>query len=140
MPEARLVTLLSVDPDEQIWQESDLHDILEHQLDVPIGGERATVSFREALLGSAADIDLLTAAKDRARQLLNTGRIPRQIAEVLYYLAIARAWCDQQVRLTSMDADSCRRGLSLLLDYTWLSDECRHRLAAASSRLPEAWT
>jgi len=134
MSEPRLATLLSLQPEEETWQGSDFAAMLNHQLDASVGGGSHSPTFRDILLATTPERADLLAAKQRAKFLLVQGRTPRQIAEVLYYLAIARGIVQFDERLTGMsDAHICR-GLSMLLDLAWLPPVCREHLNDALGR------
>ena len=137
MIQPSLATLLSLQPDVPEWEESDYAAILEHQLDAPINLAKPRPTFRQVLTEDHPEPAVLNRAKQRAKQLLDQGRLPRPVAEVLYYWAITRGIVEHHVRITSLADSQINTGIRLLIELSWLPVSCRRDFQAATQVLSE---
>ena len=132
------------------WSSSDLRAILEHQLATPVvheldrfaeirGCSREEVSqiirslqcqtFGDLFRDASPSIDAITLAKDFAKaSLAEDGGLPRDVARVLYVLAILRARQAGYEDISSLDVESLKRETRRCLTFGWLGDSVRDLL------------
>lgn len=137
-------------PDMIPWSSSELRAILDHQLATPLLSERTrlaetaccSVEHVSALIeGSACrtfgdlfacacpDIAAIFLVKDFAKaSLTGEGDLPREVARVLYIMAILRGQLCSANPMTSLDSASVEREARRCLTYAWLPDSVRQSL------------
>ena len=139
-------SLLDVDDRaEQLWSEQDFSAILRHQLGTPIDVELGSLATPTAakvrlvceshhlLLKSISDViahpnppaELLELLKDFAKTMLEhpDSAIPRPVAAVLYWLAIAAGLKCLGKRLTSLSDEKLAEGIRWALGRAWVQPE-----------------
>lgn len=145
---ARLAEFLeSAAGEEGCWGPEDLGGLLRHQLSAPLefdpgdlsenAARRAqqALSHCDATLGSFRDLfqhpnpplDLLRLTKwfaKSSRSRINSP-LPREIATLLYFAAIAAAYTRCQTRITQLDDAALREGLEWGAQQCWVDDETR---------------
>jgi hypothetical protein len=134
-------------PDAVPWSSSDLRAILEHQLATHLVSEldqfaeasqlssdrvlgileaSGCRTFRDVLKNASESVDAVRLVKDLAKaSLAHCGGLPRDVARVLYVLAILRGRQAGVSNLTSLDNVSLERETRRCLTFGWLPDEIR---------------
>ena len=142
---------------DKTWSDDELASVLRHQLSATLRSdlfeslpEEAVAvdsiaehksliegSYRELLSHTDPPVALLRVVKDFAKMCRsrNKGLIPRDIATVLYYAAIAAARVQLGERITSIPDESLKEGLDWALARPWLDGHLRALFSAAVSRL-----
>ena len=135
------------EPDVVPWSSSDLRAILEHQLATPLVSELDQLAeagripsdqvlrileasgcrtFLDVIRNVSLCADAIRLVKDLAKtSLAHSGDLPRDVARVLYVLAILRAQQAGVSDLTSLDSASLERETRRCLTFGWLPDEIR---------------
>ena len=156
----RLATLFELDGQdgERVWRPDELAAILRHQLAAPVQYDLRSLERGEAgklkrlaeaeglLLRSFGDlldhahppIELLRMTKDFAKACRQspTSPLPREIATVLYYAAIAVALLRCGHRITKLSNADLRQGMESMLGHDWLDARMRALFEAALKGLP----
>lgn len=131
------------------WSLADLRAILEHQLDTPLLAERerfeetssdaalpvaeldasGAATFGELLMSDSTSGSTLRLVKDFAKaSLAAEGDLPREVARVLYTLAILVALKVGEASVTSLDDEAARREGYRCLTFAWLPASVASRL------------
>lgn len=142
-----LSQLLETDAD-SVWNATDLHAILCHQLDADVefdlthfGGvaketltsvrassaDNRSCTFGQMLTSGEPPLEVLDMIRrfaKRARTQESAG-IPKEIATVLYYAAIAAARLRHGASLSKLDDEALRGGLTWGLEQAWLTEPLR---------------
>lgn len=137
-------------PDAVPWSSSDLRAILDHQLDVQLSQEAARLS--EASRLSEDRVRAITAGQEHATfgailemakpepgavdliknyakaAMRGDGDLPRDVARVLYLMAIVRGRLAGQHGVSSLDESSLKREINRCLTFGWLPDKVRVHL------------
>lgn len=153
-----LARLLDFDGSQtELWSPVEFREILKHQLGAPIIDDahrlhvelgkqaraiipREDLTFGEALLNSHSSQELLSLIKDFAkihRQHVRNG-FPQEIATVLYYTAIAAAFCHRSARISRLSDASLRAGWNWIVEQAWISQPIKSISSAALVRLTES--
>jgi hypothetical protein len=142
------------------WSDRDLEAMLRHQLrtrldaelagddDVPEAGEQttaaidesgATETFAELFSHEQPPVELLAATRRFAKACRQNdeGRVPAEIATVLYIASIVAARVKLDVRISSLDDAALRYGLDWALKQPWLVESLRHLLQQGANVLQE---
>lgn len=148
----RLGQILDSAQSDRPWQPDELGAVLRHQLESPL--EFEIVLDRQSLVaggvpdGNARDEDNSGQGLLTVGELLRTPHppvaileqlkafakaqavdpchvIPQEIAVLLYYAAIVAALLRCDCRITELDTESLRFGLTRLLECTWLDEMTR---------------
>ena len=136
---SRLARLFPADePATAHWGRNDLQAVLKHQLaalltvDLKLDSSDVTRgtkldSFRDVLRHSSPPLTLLTSIKDFAKTSSHPGgaALPKEIATVLYYVAIVLARTRHGERITTLPDPSMAAGLKWALSQKWLDAEVR---------------
>jgi len=145
------------DSAEQLWTEADFGAILRHQLGTPIQVElgsltapaaakvRLACDSHQLLLKSISDViahpnppaELLELLKDFAKTMLEhpDSAIPRPVAAVLYWLAIATGLVRLHKRLTSLSDENLSEGIEWAMARSWVQPEFKVILKQANQLL-----
>lgn len=136
----------------ELWSEEDLGAILCHQLAVPLvfalgeddGGDRHEAgcessdiaSFGELFRAADPPRDMLDLAKRFAKDAMNDPQrgLPREVAQVLYYLAIATAH-RVGYRISTLAEVELAQGVRWSLGQRWVRGETRACLQASAKHL-----
>ncbi|MEM9419603.1 MAG: hypothetical protein AAGA25_11225 [Planctomycetota bacterium] len=111
------------------WNTNDLASILRHQLHQPLGPSPsklddgyATKPHLDLFTQSNPPLDRLSQIKDQAKKGSNEdGELPRDVATVMYYAALAAARLHHpQANITRLDDQAFRVGLDWALKLNWL--------------------
>ena len=147
---SRLARLLGLDAKGGLrWHESELGAVWRHQLLAPLDLSAGVPSPSPGAVpearGSAPclprtlgelfhdphpPLDLLAMAKQYGQAHLHhqSNELPREIAEVIYYLSIGVARLRRQERLSRLPDEEVARGLTWALTLCWLDDPTRQIL------------
>lgn len=150
---------------EGAWGPGDLGAILRHQLAAPLSFDLAETAdaregeapsepqspglarspalpqtpgtFADALHGSGASVELLGLIKDFAKSAGDEreGGLPREVATLLYYLSIAAALVHHGMRITSLNDEGLRQGMSWALGQGWIDEKTRGVLREGLARV-----
>lgn len=137
-------------PDAVPWSSSDLRAMLEHQLAAPLACEvdrlaelarcsREHVSsvvaecgcdtFADALRDGSPSASVLSMLKNCAKgAMASQGDLPRDVARVLYVLAIVRGRQAGMDGITSLGEANITRAVARCLTFGWLPDDIRDLL------------
>ena len=132
------------------WSSSDLRAMLEHQLATPLTSELDRLaelsqcsreqaisiitscgchSFGDLLREDSPFVSALKMLKDYAKaSLVNEEDLPRDVARVLYVIAILRGREAGIADVSSLDDMSIERAVRRCLTYGWLPDDVRELL------------
>ena len=138
---------------ENSWRPEDLAAIFRHQMSAPVQfdlsildprlGEQVRLlaasqglvlkSFRDLFQHPNPPLKLLEMVKDFAKRAASSADspLPREIATVLYYTAIAAAEIRCHARMTKLPDEELRRGLEWAICQSWLDNETRKLLSDA---------
>jgi hypothetical protein len=136
------------------WHEADLAAILRHQLDAPLAElEPASAAGDTVLAGTTSPVqtvadllthdapapDLLLRVKDWAKEGMNKSEsehfpVPREVAGVLYFTAIAASLVSTRVRISSLPSSDIAHGASWALGKAWLDGRLHDILREALGR------
>jgi hypothetical protein len=136
-----------------VWRTEELAALLRHQLAAPVAVDLGSLSPAVAqslkslsgaqglLIRSFADVlyhphpplDLLGLLKDfaKAAAAVTAGPIPRDVAQVLYYAAIASGLRAGRSEITSLDEQALREGFAWVHAQRWVDPEVQELLTAA---------
>ena len=144
-----LAQLLSCKTDaDSVWSATDLHAILCHQLDADVefdlthfGGvaketltsvrtlsaDNQPCTFGQMLTSAEPPLEVLDMIRRFAKRLRTqeSAGIPKEVATVLYYAAIAAARLRHGASLSKLDDEALRSGLNWGLEQTWLTEPLR---------------
>ena len=137
------------------WRPEELADILRHQLSAPLlfdlkrlggdegrrledmtrGGGPRLESFGDALHHPSPPVELLRMIKDftKSSRTQPDGPLPADVATLLYYAAIGVARLRCGVRITELDDQRLRRGLSWAVAQPWADEATKRVLNEAVS-------
>lgn len=141
-------------PDAVPWSSSDLHAILQHQLDVPLCQEAFRLSeashlsedrlraIAETTFGSVLDHakpepDAIILIKNYAKAAMRGhSELPRDVARVLYMMAIVRGRLAGHHGVSSLDESNLKREVNRCLTFGWLPDKVRAHLRSLAASKP----
>ena len=158
---ASLATLFDPsDGDERLWDASELGAILHHQLSTPLQVDLAQLkqahairvrnladaqgltlkSFGDLLRHPHPPVELLKIVKDfaKASRLNPHGPLPRDIASVLYFAAIAAARVRCRRRISELGDAALAEGLRWVLARPWLDAELRELISTCLEGMTES--
>jgi len=142
---SRLADLIELDAESRtLWNGSDLKSILAHQLATKILPDLTKIhpgfsdesfdadsvkdlTFGQALTDPNAPIELLKLIKDFAKVHWHSksSGLPKEIAMVLYYAAIASGMNHGHGSITKLSPEDLKRGMQRVLDQNWVNDEIK---------------
>lgn len=137
-----------------VWRPSELGAVFRHQMSAPVDFDLAGFSpelaqrirllarsqgllirsFHDLIQHPSPPLDLLVAVKDFAKRAV-AGRdevLPRGVARMLYYLAIASALVKCGQRITTLKRGDLTKGFDWALDQEWLDGDNRRLLEEAA--------
>jgi len=135
------------------WRAGELTAILQHQLAAPpesdlrsfdvVTWDRLTShlppggslpqTYRELLQRSDLGSQWLDLTKRFAKAAAVDGRLPREIAAVLYLAAIGAALLHDHCRITDIDDESLKAKIAWAASQPWLDEEIRELLVFAGA-------
>lgn len=138
----RLANLIEVKPEPgALWGAEELGAILKHQLatavlpdlsDIgpksknlsPLKPRTANLTFSQTLTTSNPPIELLKLIKEFSKVHWNSTKsgIPKEVAMVLYYAAIATAMNHGHTSITKLSRESLNGGFAWVLNQDWIDD------------------
>ncbi len=152
---------MDVDPaSDEFWQSADLHVVLLHQLRAPVlfdlreqareagsalepltqSRPRQIVSFADLFDDADPPLELLDLtkrfAKDSLRQAPAT--LPKEIATLIYYVALALAMSRCGQRISELDDRTLEGGFRWGLAQAWITPELRRILSEGLDTLGAA--
>ena len=155
--DSRKLSELMNPPEDHLWRPDELAAVFRHQLSVPVQFDLAGLDPRLCekvrllacsqglLLKSFGDlfrhpnppVKLLEMVKDFAKRsaLSPDGPLPREIAKVLYYSAIAAAILRCGRRITRLNDASLRHGLEWAIRLSWIDSDTRDLLKSCLDAL-----
>lgn len=155
--DSRKLSELMNSPEAQLWQPEELAAVFRHQLSAPVQfdlagldprlGEEVRLlavsqglllkSFGDLFRHSNPPVKLLVMVKDFAKRtaISPNGPLPREIAKVLYYSAIAAAILRCSRRITKLNDASLRRGLEWAIRLSWIDSDTRDLLKSCLDAL-----
>jgi hypothetical protein len=109
--------------DEEAWPPDELAAMLRHQLRSKLESE----TFGDVLHAASPAIESLKRIKDFGKQHRNdpASPLPRDIATVLYFAAIAAALAKCGQRISQLDDASIRAGVEWAVALPWLDESTR---------------
>ncbi len=136
----RLAKLIDLNPSRtKVWNDSEFEAILKHQLGVKILSDLmnspfardaglpeapplADSTFGEALTGNSPCIEVLALIKDfgKAHWHSKNSGLPKEIAMVLYYAAIASALNHGHGLITKLPPESLLKGFQWAMEQEWV--------------------
>jgi len=144
---------LNIEP-RRVWQGHELADILSHQLAVPLElemGHRTLgvveptsppdrlhlMTFADVLHNSDPLLQLLRLIKEFAKGHLADSHslLPKEIASILYFTAIAAALVRNGQRITSRPDQVIAEGIRWTLSLSWIDERTRAVLQEAADKL-----
>lgn len=147
----RLDRLFRLEEDQNgMWRSDELAAIFRHLLSAPpevdlrsldaaavdgLAGRSSPAgscprSYRELLQQSDPNIAWLDLTKRFAKAAATDGRLPREIAAVLYLAAIAAAWLHGHCRISDLENDALRHKVAWALSLPWLEKDISRLLRA----------
>lgn len=134
------------------WSKEDYPSILAHELATPLRAELGALpwtlsasgrqdlwldkTFAELFGHSNPPGPLLREVKDFAKgQRTRNGHLPKEVATVLYYAAVAVARCRRGERITSLSDADLLKGIDWVLAREWIPEDLKVVLADARRRL-----
>jgi len=146
-PDALAAMLALDEPAQRLWDPAELAAILRHQMAAPLAydltvagpGPAESVArlsaspageirtFSDLLHHPSPPIELLTYVKDFARAARNdpASPLPKEIAGVLYFAAIAVARDRHGRSITRLGEDAVREGVEWVLAQAWVDEQTR---------------
>ncbi len=143
-----------------IWRSEELEAVFRHQMTAPVefdlagfdpvfarrlrmlaGAQGLLVrNFRDLFQHPCPPAALLEAVKDFAKRAAASREeiLPKDIARMLYYLAITAALARAGRRITSLKDVEILRGLRWALKQAWLDDESRALLEEGIKRIQDS--
>ena len=143
----------AADPGVGDWLPEELGPVMRFQLEAPLVDDlcgnstevRARVerlaaaakppirTFSDLLFHPAPPLELLVMVKDFAKAVRSEGdgRLPAEVATVLYYAAIAAALAHGHKKISELDDSTLRAGVNWALAWPWLDDKIRELFIAA---------
>ncbi len=155
-----LASMLELEPSSaRVWRAEELSAILSHQMQAEISTDLSALASRSAsrraeLERAAADASLATFGgvlrsaqpslgvleliKDFAKTHRNQPNsvLPAEIANILYFGAIAAAQLRHGKRITRIDNDAMEKGIRWCAAQPWLDESMRALFAEAEAALP----
>lgn len=130
----RLADLMN--PDDEVWSPDELAAMFRHQLRSKLGAE----TFGEALHAASPAIASLKQIKDFGKQHRNdpASPLPRDIATVLYFAAIAAALAKCGQPISQLDDASIRAGIEWAAALPWLDESTRAMLVEGKQHVGHA--
>lgn len=138
------------------WSSSELRAMLEHQLATPLASEHERFAeiaycsleqvsaviegcrgdtFGDLLRYESSSIKAVRLVKDFAKEsLANEGDLPKEVARVLYIMAILRGRDVGGGHMTSLDDESVEREARRCLTFGWLPEDVRNLIRAQLRR------
>src|SRR2546423_11296398 len=116
-----------VEGDKPLWSATELRELLQAQLELPLPAKRSWQSaseksaspgpaIRSLLVNADTPLELLIAVKEIAKSWLRAPRaLPHEIAQILYLAAITAALLYRHDRITSLSRISLRTQLGWAL-------------------------
>lgn len=129
------------------WRESDFPSLWNHQLQSPLSSELETYriippghaaaagqTFKGALFTDAASLELIGLVKQYAQALRDgeNSALPKEVALMLYYLALATAWTRHRHRLSSLPLEKLMEGWTWASSRIWIDSQTRTCLENAA--------
>lgn len=123
------------------WQKDDLHAILAHLMQLPLGwcvsesglsGQERSLTLRQAINSGSCQV------LERVKVFAKTCRtkpdetLPDPVAAAIYFAAIAAATVRYAVRISALDGKSLSEGMSWLAEQDWADEELRMLLSDAA--------
>ena len=139
-----LVELLRVDDDREVWPESELAEVFQHQLRTPLhfdlpelAGPWAERTFGQLLLDPTPPKEVLEQVKQFAKSAGDSQdpQLPKQVSALLYLVAIAVARLRLDDRITSADDRTVAKKWQWAIDQTWLDEPTRTILQDALQKI-----
>lgn len=96
----------------------------------PLPAGPCTGSFQELFQQSEPNIAWLELTKRFAKAAAGDGRLPREVAAVLYLAAIAAAWLHGDCRITDLENDALGNKVAWALSQPWLGKDVGQLLRA----------
>ena len=139
------------------WTSAERGGLLRHQLDLPLGPRSTSRdgtdrdakapdgwearTYRDLFVAPDPPLERLRFIKSRAKRGINAaasddadGLLPREVATVVYYAALAAArvhGAPGSTSITQLDDAAFRTGLHWALDLAWVDEPVRGLLTAA---------
>ena len=129
-----LASMLEVDcADGQTWREQELAAVLRHQMGAPLRVDLGTrddetaATFHDLLHHPAPPIELLVLANDFAKACRTGPRsaLPKEVAAVIYFAAIAVARHKCGTLITQLSPEELRAGVEWVLAQPWVDRATR---------------
>ena len=138
-----------------LWASAELGAIFQHQMNSPlepdlaqmdptlrdrigpltVGGEPLH-TFGDLFRHPHPPLELLQATKQFAKYSRTLDEsLPRELATVLYFLAIAAAWTKHRRRITALDGEPLLNGLAWARQQPWLDEPSRAIVVEAEGQL-----
>ena len=152
LPTAGMARMMALDRAKPIWSDSDMAELLRHQLNAPVVADlrrcgaidEATLSqietlmqgysgftFRDVLFHPAPPLPVLLAIKTFGKFAIEQdGPLPPEIAYVLYYCAIVAALLNHGERITSLKSLALCQGAEWVIQQPWTEPSTREFLIA----------
>ncbi len=142
---SRMVELIDLQPEpRELWNHSEYRAVLDHLLSAKVLPDfarilselkdaqptfelNADLTFGQALYNSESPIALLNLIKDFAKfhwHSQNSG-LPKEVAMVMYYAAIAAGLPRGRDAITTLPQESIKNGFGWVLAPDWVNDEIR---------------
>lgn len=139
-----------------LWASDELGAIFQHQMNSPLepdlarmdpalrdrlgplmaGSSEPLRTFGDLFRHPHPPLELLQATKQFAKySRTREESLPRELATVLYFLAIAAAWTRHRQRITALDGEPLLSGLAWARQQPWLDEHSRAILAEAERQL-----
>lgn len=146
-----MANLIELNPEPgALWNVEELGAILKHQLAAAIVPELSKVNrqlndksppairnseqtFGQALTDQKTPIELLKLIKDFGKIHWHSEKsgIPKEVAMVLYYAAIAHAMNHRHDSITKLSTESLRSGMQWVLDQDWVDEGIKESIRKA---------
>jgi hypothetical protein len=130
------------------WNDADRAAMLRHHLSLPLDEPAVEAddgwsgrSHRDLFTQPDTPLPRLRQAKDRAKRGVtdgDDGPLPRDVATVLYYAALAAAHAFHHTAITRLDPMQVRTGLRWTLELPWLDGDLRRLFERALDANPGA--
>jgi hypothetical protein len=134
------------------WSKEDYPHVLAHELATPLRAELGALAsepgasrrrdpwldrtFGELFSHPDPPGPLLRQVKDFAKgQRTRNGHLPKEVATVLYYAAVAVALCKLSERITTLTDNELLTGFDWVLEREWIPEDLKPVLVDARRRL-----